>query len=187
MKKKLVAAALILLLVCGMAGGTTAFYTTIGEATNVITTGGIEVVLQEWADEDGTPFVDVINVMPTQEVTKIVTAKNVGPNAAWVRMRLEKTLQLAEGVEGEADPDLVLLDINTADWTEKDGWYYCNVQLQPGVTSAPLFTKVVCSADMGNMYQKSTATVYVVMQAVQVANNGASVLEAAGWPVPAAE
>ena len=107
MKKKLVAAALILLLICGMAGGTTAFYTTIGEATNVITTGGIDVALQEWADEDGTPFEDVIHVLPTQEVTKIVTAKNVGPNAAWVRMRLEKTLQLAEGVEGEADPDLV--------------------------------------------------------------------------------
>ena len=128
-----------------------------------------------------------VSVTTMQGSSGKITAKNVGPNAAWVRMRLEKTLQLAEGVEGEADPDLVLLDINTADWTEKDGWYYCNVQLQPGVTSAPLFTKVVCSADMGNMYQKSTATVYVAMQAVQVANNGASALEAAGWPVPAAE
>ena len=187
MKKKLVAAALTLLLVCGAAGGTTAFYTTTGEATNVITTGGIDVVLQEWADEDGAPFEDVINVIPTQKVTKIVTARNAGANAAWVRLRVEKDLQLAEGVEGEVDLDLVQLDIDNAAWTEKDGWYYYAAPLQPGETSAPLFTAVTFAAEMGNLYQKSIVTIHGEMQAVQVAHNGASALWAAGWPASSAE
>ena len=35
---------------------------------------------------------------------------------------------------------------------------------------------------MGNLYQGSTATVSVLAQATQSANNGVSALEAAGWP-----
>jgi len=35
---------------------------------------------------------------------------------------------------------------------------------------------------MGNEYQNCTVSVDVSAQAVQVANNGADVLEAKGWP-----
>ena len=35
---------------------------------------------------------------------------------------------------------------------------------------------------MGNEYQNATATVDVLAQAVQTANNGESVMEAQGWP-----
>ena len=37
-------------------------------------------------------------------------------------------------------------------------------------------------ADMGNEYQNATATVDVSAQAVQTANNGATVMDAQGWP-----
>ena len=186
MKKRIVLAALVLLLVCGMAGGTTAYYTTTGQAVNVITMGGIDVELREWIDAEGTPFVDVLHVTPGRELPKIAFAENIGPNEAWVRMRFEKGVELAEGVEGEADLDLVSLDLNTADWTEKDGWYYYNRKLLPGEKSEPLFTTVSFAEQMGNLWQESSVTIDVELQAVQVANNGASVLEAAGWPAPPA-
>ena len=35
---------------------------------------------------------------------------------------------------------------------------------------------------MGNEYQNATATVDVIAQAVQTANNGTSAADAAGWP-----
>ena len=35
---------------------------------------------------------------------------------------------------------------------------------------------------MGNEYQGATATVDIVAQAVQTANNGATVEDATGWP-----
>ena len=51
----------------------------------------------------------------------------------------------------------------------------------------PLFTTVTFDAAMGNAYQNSTATVSVRADAVQTANNGAAVLEAAGWPAAVPE
>ena len=38
------------------------------------------------------------------------------------------------------------------------------------------------SAEMGNAYQNCTANVVISAQAVQTANNGDTVMEAAGWP-----
>ena len=35
---------------------------------------------------------------------------------------------------------------------------------------------------MGNEYQNSVANIVIDAQAVQVANNGADVMEAKGWP-----
>ena len=54
--------------------------------------------------------------------------------------------------------------------------------LASGETTAPLFTVVRFAAEMDNLYQNSTATIDVTVEAVQQANNGATALEAAGWP-----
>ena len=75
-----------------------------------------------------------------------------------------------------------LTRLNTADWTEKDGYYYYTKPLKPGEVTAPIFTAVTFKADMGNEYQNATATVDVFAQAVQTANNGATVMDAQGWP-----
>ncbi|MBE6969706.1 MAG: hypothetical protein E7442_06295 [Ruminococcaceae bacterium] len=182
MKKKAIAVLLILLLVCSVTDGTSAFFISTQRATNVITAGGIQVELQEWADEDGTAFEDVMHVLPGHKITKIVTVRNTGPNAAWVRMSVKKSVQLAEGVTGETDLSQVELDLNTADWTEQGDWYYYKQPLAPGKTGKPLFTTVSFAEDMSNVWQKSTVTIDVEVQAVQTANNGEDVLEAAGWP-----
>ena len=137
--------------------------------------------MQEWADaEKKTPFEDLTGIMPGMTVTKIAEIKNTGASDAWVRVKVEKNIKL-QG-DGKPDTGLVELTLNTADWTEKDGYYYYTKVLKPGEVTAPIFTAVTFKPDMGNEYQNATATVDVTAQAVQTANNGATVMDAQGWP-----
>ena len=186
MKKKLIVCAFIAVCFSIIAYGTTAYFTYEDTATNVITMGNIKIELQELAIPDGggepIPFEDAINVLPGMDVSKIVQVKNIGGQAAWIRISADKSIHLAEGVNGDVDLSLIFFDLNTAFWTEKDGFYYYNTILQPNEVTEPLFTKVIFSATMSNMYQNSKAVIDVTAQATQVANNGTSALEAAGWP-----
>lgn len=115
-------------------------------------------------------------------MAKIVQVKNTGANDAYIRVSVEKAIELAQGVEGEADLTLVSLDLNTMNWTEKDGYYYYNGPLAPDASTEPLFTHVTFDTAMGNQYQGSRALVDVKAYAVQSDNNGATALLAQGWP-----
>lgn len=181
MKKKLLILSLAAICLAITAIGTLAYFTSEGKAHNVITTGGVEIAVQEWADDEKTkPFENLSGVMPNTTVTKIAEVKNTGASDAWVRVKVEKNIKL----QGEGTPDtaLVELTLNTTDWTEKDGYYYYKEALKPGEVTAPIFTAVTFKPDMGNEYQNATATVDVVAQAVQTANNGETVTDAKGWP-----
>ena len=181
MKRKLLILSVLAICIATLAAGTLAYFTSEGKAHNVITTGGVEITVQEWADEEKTkPFEDLTGVMPNTTVTKIAEIKNTGASDAWVRVKVEKNIKLQGEVT--SDTSLVELTLNTADWTEKDGYYYYTKVLKPGEVTAPIFTAVTFKPDMGNEYQNATATVDVVAQAVQTANNGATVMDAQGWP-----
>ena len=181
MKRKLLILSVLAICIATLAAGTLAYFTSEGKAHNVITTGGVEIAVQEWADENKqTPFEDLKGIMPGMTVTKIAEIKNTGASDAWVRVKVEKNIKL-QG-EGKPDTGLVELTLNTADWTEKDGYYYYTKVLKPGEVTAPIFTAVTFKPDMGNEYQNATATVDVTAQAVQTANNGATVMDAQGWP-----
>lgn len=186
MKKKLFACACIAICFSIVAYGTTAYFSYQDTATNVITAGDVKIDLQEWALPDGggepVPFEDVMDVMPGMEVSKIVQIKNIGGQAAWVRISLEKSIVLADGMEGEVDLSFVSYDLNTQYWTEQNGYYYYNTILKSGETTKPLFTKVTFSPDMSNLYQHSKAKIEVDAQATQVIHNGETVFEATGWP-----
>lgn len=181
MKKKILLVTAVVICLAIAATGTLAYFTAEDMAHNVITTGGVEIAVQEWADEGKTkPFENLTGVMPNTTVTKIAEIKNTGASDAWVRVKVEKNIKL-QG-EGTSDTSLVELTLNTADWTEKDGYYYYTKVLKPGEVTAPIFTAVTFKPDMGNEYQNATATVDVTAQAVQTANNGDSAQTAAGWP-----
>ena len=186
MKKKIFVCAFIAACLSIVAFGTTAYLTYEDTARNVITMGNIKIELQELAVPDGggepVPFEDVLDVLPGEEVSKIVQIENVGSEKAWIRIAVDKAIILAEGVEGEADLSLVTYNVDFENWLEKDGFYYYKDALKPGETTEPLFTSVTFASDMGNMYQYSKSVITVTAQAAQVANNGASALEAAGWP-----
>ena len=182
MKRKVLILSALAMLVALCAAGTLAYFTAEGRAHNVITTGGVGIAVQEWADEDKTqPFEDVTGIMPGVTVTKIAEIKNTGASEAWVRVLITKDIQLAG--DGEVDPDLIKLGLNTTDWTlGTDGYYYYNKALKPGETTAPILSSVTFEPTMGNEYQNAAATVDISAQAVQTANNGTSALTASGWP-----
>ncbi len=182
MKKKLLILSVLVICIATLAGGTIAYFTSEGRAHNVITTGGVEIELHEWADaEHKVPFKDVSGVMPGAVVTKIVEVKNTGSAPAWVRVSVDKNVRLANG-EVSPNDRFVELNINEDDWTLRDGYYYYNTALAAGATTDPLFTTVTFDVAMNNAYQNSTATVNVYAQAVQTANNGETALTAGGWP-----
>ncbi len=182
MKRKILLLALVAICVATLAAGSLAYFTSESAAHNVITTGGVDIALLEWADTEKTqPFADRDGILPGASVTKIAEVKNTGPAAAWVRVRVEKVITLRG--EGEPDTALLALDLNTADWTPgADGYYYYNAPLAAGETTAPLFTTVSFSRAMGNEYQNATAAVNLTAQAVQTANNGSAAADAVGWP-----
>lgn len=187
MKRKLLILSVLAICVATMAAGSLAYYNYEDTAHNVITSGGVTIAIQEWADkEKQTPFKDLEGIMPDMSVTKLAEVKNTGAAEAWIRVKVEKAIKLTG--EGTPDTDLVELDLNTEDWTlDEDGWLYHNEAVAPGEITAPIFTTVTFNKTMGNEYQNSTATVDISAQAVQTANNGESALTASGWPAGAQE
>lgn len=181
MKRKLLILSVLAICIATLAAGTLAYFTSEGKAHNVLTTGGVEIAVQEWADENKqTPFEDLEGIMPGMTVTKIAEIKNTGASDAWIRVLITKNIQLAG--DGTPNTALVELELNIADWTEKDGYYYYKEALKPGEVTAPILSSVTFEPTMGNEYQNAAATVDISAQAVQTANNGTSALTASGWP-----
>ena len=182
MKRKLLILSVLAICIATLAAGTLAYFTSEGKAHNVITTGGVEIAVQEWADKNKqTPFEDLEGIMPGMTVTKIAEIKNTGASDAWIRVLITKNIQLAG--DGTPNTDLLELNLNLTDWTlGEDGYLYYNKALKPGEVTEPIFTAVTFKPDMGNEYQNATATVDVSAQAVQTANNGDTVMAAKGWP-----
>ncbi len=65
MKRKFLILSVLALCFSLFAAETIAYFTADSKAHNVITTGGVQIAVQEWADEERTkPFEDVTGVMP---------------------------------------------------------------------------------------------------------------------------
>ncbi len=188
MKKKLLALAMILIIGMFAIGGTLAYFTEEETARNVITTGAIDItVIEQQQTEEGlVPYPDEeVEAMPGSEISKIVTIKN-NESDAYIRAKAVVTITKGETVMQHTAEELakvITIDYDTEMWTEKDGWYYYNEAVKTGKTTDALFTTVTFSGEnMGNEYMNTTFTIDVSAQAVQTANNGASALEATGWP-----
>lgn len=183
-KRKLLIFSLIAICTSLLAYGSLAYFTKIGETTNVITLGNIQIEIKEEMLEDGSlvPFVDQMNVMPATTVSKIVKITNTGGQTAWLRVSVEKIIELVDPEDKEVDLSLVSIDFNETDWTYKDGYYYYNKPLQPEETTEALFKTVTFTSNMSNIYQDCKVTINVKAFATQYANNGSNVFEAAGWP-----
>ena len=177
MKLKLITGALIAVCLSIAAYSTTAYFTAEYTAENIITAGNVEISFR-----DSVSTGDEMTVMPGKQTDKIVQVENTGDHPAYIRIRLEKDIVLADGADGEVDLSLIGLDLDKENWTEKDGYYYYNTALKSGETTKPLFTKISFSKDMSDLYQNSKAAVNVYASAVQSENNGTDVTTAAGWP-----
>lgn len=181
MKKTVIIVTLLLAVAILITVGATAAYKTVtAESKNIVTMGNLKIATVSSKIEGGEKVAQSgnLSLMPSREASWIVELKNVGGHDAYVRVSVEKIITLAEGVEGTADTTLVKLNLNTADWTEKEGYYYYNEKLAAGETSKPLFTTVTLDESCGNMYQGCKVDVKVNASATQVDNNGENVFEA---------
>ena len=163
------------------AGGTYAYYTTNIVTHNVISSGRVDVELIELAD-DGSNFKNIEGALPGETYAKVVQAKNTGESDAWVRMKLVKTVKPAKAAAAALNAELVKLNIHGGKWVEKDGWYYYDSPLKPEAVTPALLGAVTLDLTMGNEWQEAQLLIDVYLEAVQVANNGSTVFEAAGWP-----
>ena len=77
MKRKILLVSALVICMAVSITGTLAYYQAETQAHNVITTGSVDIRLQEWADEEKTvPFKDPDGIMPGTSVTKIAEVKN---------------------------------------------------------------------------------------------------------------
>ena len=89
---------------------TLAFFTAEDTAHNVITSGGVDIDLLEWADEEKTvpfPQEGAAGVTPGSEVTKIVEVKNTGASDAYIRVKVEKEIVRSRTPRGSRTPALL--------------------------------------------------------------------------------
>lgn len=189
MKKKILLLTAAIICLSILASGTLAYFTAEDTAHNVITSGGVDIEVEEWQEkEDGStePYPDEpVQIMPGTELSKIVTVKNLEAQS-WIRARFTVVVTAQDGTVMDLTAEQVdaLIDIDLGDkWTEQDGWYYYDEAVNPGDITEPLFTEVHFSGpNMTNEYQNCTVEIIVEAQATQTANNGESALEAQGWP-----
>lgn len=179
MKRKWIVLSGCTVLAALLSAGTLAFFTTTDTAKNVITTGNIDLQIQE-TTVDGKPFDSTGTViMPGDVVDKIVTVENTGTDSAFVRVDItvsSKNLGIDAG-------ECVEVDINEAAWTFKEGFYYYDTALEPGRSTEPLFTQVTFDGrGMDNSWIGDALMINVDAYGVQSKNNGTDPLRAAGWP-----
>ena len=193
MKKKILLLCALLICSTCVVSGTIAYYTDQDTAHNVITSGGVHIDIEEWQEvgDEWIPYPkdEPIAVMPATTVSKIVTVRNQDAKS-YIRAQFTVTVKDADDQVMELDQEtlesIISIVPNNEYWLTAqtdDGWYYYKDAVDTDKVTDPLFREVVFSGvNMTNEYQNCTVEIDVDAQAVQTANNGNSVLEAAGWP-----
>jgi len=190
LKTRFLYCAMITIILSLFVNGTLAYFTDVGTARNVITTGAVALELIEEQAGGGEYPDGPVQIMPGAEVSKIPYVKAAGDSAdAWVRMSCDIVITDASGAErphtAEELAQIITMTGASSKWVERDGWYYYNEAVSAGEVTDPLFEAVKFDGpNMDNTYQNNTIEINVCVQATQVAHNGASALEAAeaSWP-----
>ena len=183
MKKKMFVLGVCAVLLMLLTQKTVAYYSTIGKATNVITTGDISFEIHETTDTGALFPTDGVIVLPGDVVSKQVSIESVCDQPFYLRVKIEY------GIDSEVlgATDCFALNVDTVNWTEYDGWYYYNSIVEPGDETPYLFTEVeIVGSKVDNRYIGKTLTLDVIAQAVQSVHNPLTdghVYTASGWPM----
>lgn len=200
-KRRLVLACALVLLVALMATGTVAYISTEAHMSNIITTGTIEITLNDeiTGGEQTETGWKLEGVMPGVDVEKIVSVTNDGSADAWIRVALETTIT-KDGVVlpatfGDKLP-AVIIGIDGENWIAgEEGYYYYKLPMAQNDETEPLFRTVKLNELLPNAYQGCVVNIDVTAEAVQVKNNnnGGELTELTaenyadvlGWPAAA--
>ena len=181
-KIKFAVVALVAIAITFLSQGTLAYYSTVGKATNVVTSGNIQLIIHEKTDA-GTEFPkEGVYIVPGDIVSKKVSIENDCEHPFYLRVKM------VYGVNSEelTAEDCFKLNINEEYWEIHDGWYYYKGIVEPGETTPDVFSHVeMVGAKIDNSYIGKTLTLTVDAQAVQSENNpitDGKVYTASGWP-----
>ena len=180
-RRKLVAAAIVAALLTLFSQSTLAYYTVTGIATNVVTSGGVQLRIHE-TTADGYPFPEEgVTVIPGDVISKEVSVENVCEHPFWLRVQLVKG-STSETLD--AQDALQVVEINDQEWIAHGEYYYFYRPLQPDERTIPLFEEVCIAGEAVDQYDVgSILTLTVKAHAVQSENNPAEhPWEASGWP-----
>lgn len=160
-----------------------AYYTTVGTATNVVTSGKIQLIIHEKTDS-GTDFpTEGVYITPGDIVSKRVTIENDCEHPFYLRVKM------VYGVDSQelSAEECFKLNIDETNWKKHtDGWYYYAGIVEPGVTTPYVFSHVeIVGSKVDNRYLGKTLKLTVLAQAVQSEHNpiqDGQVYTASGWP-----
>lgn len=181
-KIKFAIVALVAIAITFLSQGTLAYYSTVGKATNVVTSGNIQLIIHEKTDA-GTEFPkEGVYIVPGDIVSKKVSIENDCEHPFYLRVKM------VYGVNSEelTAEDCFKLNINEEYWELHDGWYYYKSIVEPGETTPDVFSHVeMVGAKIDNSYIGKTLTLTVDAQVVQSENNpitDGKIYTASGWP-----
>ena len=182
-KLKVATIAFIAMILTFFTQSTLAYYSTVGKATNVVTSGNIQFIIHEMTDQ-GTEFPqDGVYIVPGDVVSKEVSIENVCEHPFYLRVKI------VYGIDSQELPaeDCFKLNINEESWQYHEGWYYYTGIVNPGETTPDVFSHVeIVGSKVDNDYLGKTLTLSVVANAVQSENNPISdnnTYTASGWPM----
>lgn len=182
LKVRLFAIALCAIILTLIVQDSLAFYSVIGKATNVVTSGDIELQIHEMTDQ-GTAFPEEgVYIVPGDIVSKQVSIENVCDHPFYLRV---KVIYGVDSQELSAE-DCFKLNIDAENWHLQDGWYYYKGIVAPGQTTPNVFSHVeIVGSKVDQSYIGKTLTLTVRAQAVQSENNPVEDMKtylASGWP-----
>lgn len=182
LKLRLTAIALIALIITLLTQGSLAYYTTVGKATNVVTSGNIQFIIHEKTDSGEDFPVEGVYVIPGDVVSKRVTVESDCDHPFYLRVKIVYGIN-SEELSAE---DCFKLNIDESIWHYHDGWYYYNGIVEAGQETPNVFSQVeIVGNKMDLNYIGKTLQLTVDAQALQSENNpipsdGLSALP--GWP-----
>lgn len=181
-KIKIFVVALVASVMALISTSTLAYYSTVGKATNVVTSGNIQFIIHEMTDQ-GTEFPrEGVYIVPGDIVSKKVSVESDCAHPFYLRVKM------IYGVNSQelSSEDCFKLNINEEHWVLHDGWYYYTGIVEPGQTTPDVFSHVeIVGSKVDNSYIGKTLTLTVKAQAVQSENNPVSdglTYTAFGWP-----
>lgn len=181
-KKKVFVVAYIAAMLAFISTSTLAYYQTVGQSTNVVTSGNIQLTIHEMTDQGQALPQEGVYVMPGDVVSKKIRIENSCEHPFYLRVKM---VYGVDSTELSAE-DCFKLNIDESLWQLHDGWYYYTGIVAPGETTPDVFSHVeIIGSAVDNSYIGKTLTLTVRAQAVQSENNPVidnNPYTASGWP-----
>lgn len=167
-KIRIFVVAVIAIMVSFINASTLAYYSTVGKATNVVTSGNIQFIIHETTDQGKEFPREGVYIVPGDIVSKKVNIESDCEHPFYLRVKM------IYGVNSQelSAEDCFKLNINEEYWELYEGWYYYKGIVQPGDTTPYVFSHVeIVGSKVDNSYIGKTMTLTVKAQAVQSENN----------------